>query len=206
MGIEFGSLAKDETLPPASSTDVENILASYKDAKIENTTPPPADPPLPEGVNDAPGEHATGTTGEEWRNNPAYYQTGKKAGQKRPERKGIDFTYNKDAKTEIKGSALITAAMFLTFIDIMIPLIIVGLNNWLSDTKISFSDLRMDDDVKKEINPIADATLKQLNIEGNPALLLGLMLSSTYTMNYFRARGLADEKKVVEQAEKGKTK
>lgn len=196
MAIEENTPAPLEQSTP-TTPDPSSLLSAYSVEK-EVITQPTVDTDLP----DEPipphldGEKPPVPDGQR------VYKTGKKAGQPRPDPKGPRMTYN-NQPTTIPASMFVTGAMFLMVIDMVFPMLIVAGNNFVSDVKVKLEQVRItaDKERKKEIEPLADATLKQLNIHGNPAAMLAFVMVTNWCWQLFAARALnapikKDEKEV----------
>lgn len=171
--------------PTTTNTDsVNDLLSGYKEAKIEEPIEPEHNP---ENIVQNLGESSEGLPPPDtnaWQGDKRYYQTGKRAGQLRPNR--VTVKYNHDATTSIPASQLVNGALFLAFINFIIPLAISGVHNWFNKkNKLAIKDLKLTNDEKKEIDPLMDATLKQLNINANPLILLIISLVGAYSVKYF---------------------
>ena len=180
MSIDIGSFDATNDLPKPDS--MEDLLSGYSTPKTETPAPvdeseaPPAEinqdqfaPPPPDPAN--------------YIGDKRFYQRGAKAGQLRPG--GVRATYNHNATSTIPATMLINGALFLSVINFIIPLTIVTINNWVSPReKMTLKDLRLTNEEKKEIDPLMDATLKQLNIQGNPLILLMITLTAAYSMKF----------------------
>jgi hypothetical protein len=175
-----------------SSSDLDSLLSEYKDNFTENENIEQI-----ESANSEPNGEVHTEAGENksvdanvWRNNPLYYQTGKKAGQLRKLAKKDTDT---PAEMEISGS-LIDGAMFIMLIDLLFPLAITFFNNKVSDVKINADDLQLSEKQKKDLTPIADNVVKQLTIKADPAWLLFIAMTGMYGFNFLSAKTLAETK------------
>lgn len=184
-------------IPVADSSDLENVLASYTEAATE--TPDPlannSGHVLPSPTN----EVNTGTV--QWQGNPLYYQTGKKAGQLRPSvtKPKIEFQQN-NTPTTISGE-IISGALFMTMVDLLLPLIIVAINNYFSKVKISPKDFELTDKQKKDLEPIAEKVAAQVRLTANPMVVLAFTLAGIYGMNLLKARMYAEAKMKTKPSE-----
>lgn len=192
MGLEIDLSADEPKIPEVSNSFGLN-LGDYSEPKEVIAAPvetsPIAEqfttiPPIENG--DSPS-FAKATEGN-WRGDNRYYQSGKKAGQLRPDPK-IKATYNHNATSNIPATMLINGALFLSVINFIIPMIIVTVNNYLTPKeKMGVKDLQLTKEEKKEIDPLMDATLKQLNIQANPLILLCITLVSSYAMKFVQKK------------------
>lgn len=124
-----------------------------------------------------------------WQGNPAYFQTGKKAGTLRP-----SMSHKAPAKEtmEISGT-LIDGAMFIMLVDMLFPLLIVVANNKMSKTQIEIEDIQLSEKQKKDLAPLADEVCKQLTLQANPAFLLLVGLGGIYGINFMVAKKVAEK-------------
>lgn len=184
MGLEILDLSNGN----ADDFPVDNLLSDYKDAATivepestikEEQTTVPEPPPYTDSEGRVPESV--------WRANPEkYFQRGSKKGLPRdkPFAK-TSATYNTAATSSIPATMLINGALFLSVVNFVIPMIIITANNWLyPKEKMVLKDLKFTDSEKKEIDPLMDATLKQLNINGNPLVLLLIILTAGYAMKF----------------------
>jgi len=202
MAIEFQEVTKIDDDFPASK-----MLEGYdQPAVIEEPTPvddinvkvdPEKQEPTATDITDAEGRVPESV----WRANPdKYFQRGAKKGLPRdkpatPMAK-TSVSFNKEATTTIPGGVLINGAIFITFINFIIPYTIVTVNRWLTKEKMNVKDLKLTGEERRDIDPLMDATLKQLNIMGNPLVLLGICLVATYSMKFANAKlGMNEEPK-----------
>jgi len=174
MAIEFNSLETDiEPLKEEKPDSLADTLSQYKDAKVETVSEPPSQ----NATEDVPDSN-------NWKGDPRFYQRGSKKGTLR-EKPYVKATYNHAASTSIPATMLINGALFLSVINFIIPLLICTVNNYMSPKeKVTVKDLQLSKEEKKEIDPLMDATLKQLNIQGNPLILLSITLVSAYAMKF----------------------
>jgi hypothetical protein len=116
-----------------------------------------------------------------WKGDPRYYQTGKKAGQLRPVR------LNKQP-VEISGNLIISGALLLMFIDMVFPVLISLANNRINKkTQVKPEQLRLTDEQKTQLIPLADAAAKNITVTANPFAVLGVALFGMYGANFISA-------------------
>ncbi len=119
-----------------------------------------------------------------------YYMKGKKKGQPRHAPYtpigARNFTPQQAnaISPQIQGGILITGGLFLTLINLIIPLLVSVLNNWLTDTKIKPEQMQLDKAQLKELDPVCDAVMKQMSMTGNPMVLLFIGLFSAYGLKF----------------------
>jgi hypothetical protein len=87
------------------------------------------------------------------------------------------------------SSSIITGALFMLFIDLVIPALITLINNKVSKKKIRAEQLKLSNDQRKELEPIADEVAKQINLQGNPVTVLVASLAAIYLGNLMLLRG-----------------
>ncbi len=112
--------------------------------------------------------------------NQEFYKTGKKAGQ--PKKPRVTVTPSQQQAT-LSGEIL-TGALFITLVDLCLPMIIAGLNNRFSKSKIKASDLYLSAKQKSELAPIADKVVKQFDFNANPNVLLIISMLGIYGANF----------------------
>jgi hypothetical protein len=116
-----------------------------------------------------------------WKGDPRYYQTGKKAGQLRPVR------LNKQP-VEISGNLIISGALLLMFIDMVFPVLISLANNRINKkTQVKPEQLRLTEEQKTQLIPLADAAAKNITVTANPFAVLGVALFGMYGANFISA-------------------
>lgn len=132
-----------------------------------------------------------------------FYKTGKKAGQPKPNRGATPYP-----KQPVPGSQsiqpgapiqnqLISGALFLTLIDLVLPLAITFINNQFSKVKIEASKLKLKDEQRKDMEPLCNEVVKYLNIQANPVLLLTISLGGLYAMNFMLMKMEAEAKQAI---------
>jgi hypothetical protein len=85
---------------------------------------------------------------------------------------------------KIAGSSVVSGALFLLLIDFVIPNIICLLNNKVSKKKINPALLKLSEDQRKELEPLADEVAKQINLKGNPMTIFIASLAAIYLGNF----------------------
>lgn len=84
------------------------------------------------------------------------------------------------------NAMLINAGMFLTLVNLIVPLAISGINNYIEKDKKKYIDLKrlaLTKDQIKELDPVVDAVIKQVSLTGNPLVLLFFGLFAAYGLN-----------------------
>ena len=95
----------------------------------------------------------------------------------------------KQDKMFISGE-VISGAMFITLIDLIIPMSIVTLNNTLdkSGRKMKVDELRMKASQRKELEPIAEEVMRELEVKANPIVIMIVSLISIYGLNFMNIK------------------
>lgn len=154
-------------------------LSEYKSLEPETVSAP-----------DQPTE--TPEQGEPDLNDPRFYfQSGKKKGQRRPVKEGVNVSFKTPNTTKVLTGEIISGALFLTMIDMIFPMVLAGVNNQFSKVKIDADKMQLTDKQKKELEPLFNAIVKAINFEGNPVLLGVVGLGSIYAMNFIMQRSIA---------------
>ena len=103
----------------------------------------------------------------------------------KPKRRGR----RKKIEPVIISGELLTGAMFLTLIDMLFPMIIATINNTIDKKKqVSAQSLKITQTQKNELEPIADAVMKEIQIKANPVYILIASMLSIYGMNFLKAK------------------
>ncbi len=171
---------------PAPVTDISSdatiagILSEYKTAEM-TIDPPKVDAPAGDAAQGPP----------DLSDPTKYFQSGKKKGQPKPGKGGRAANTmsaaglgNEGGTMNVPVSDLLTGALFISMIDILLPLLIEVVNNKFSKDKIKASDLTLTAEQQKRLSPIADELVKRLNLDLHPGLLLILGLAGIYGLNY----------------------
>jgi len=187
---------------PDTAADLDAILSTYNKAAQEST---------PTGGELFPGDRVSSTAAPNQgtpfsiTHDPAgsdpkqeYYKRGAKKGLPKPA-----GSQSKPKPTTIVASSLITGSLFITMIDIILPMVFAGLNNWRSKVKVDSDKMKMTQRQKDDLAPIGDAVVKELNINANPVALLLIGLGGIYGGNLVMLRNEA-EKEMKKAAEKAK--
>jgi hypothetical protein len=181
----------EETTPDVNTnaSEIENLLAGYTEAATE--TPEPITEVQPHNLPPVQTEESGPV---QWQGNPLYYQTGKKAGQLRAGavKPKVTVTPNQ-TETSISGE-IISGALFMTMIDLLLPLLFITANNYFSKTKIKAEDLQLTDKQKNELEPIAEKVAAQVRLTANPTVVLIFTLAGIYGLNFIKAKMIAEAK------------
>ena len=168
----------DEALSSAYSVPaVEEVSIQ---PSLQNLPPSPEPTVTPSQTE--VGESASG----DWRGNPLYYQTGKKAGQLRRKPR-ISVAYEPDPNDSTIGGDLISGAMFITIFDIFMPGFIVLINNWVVKDKkdfISLKEMQLEPSTVKRLEPLAEASLRRIKLKGDPMVWFFLSMAGCYAFRF----------------------
>lgn len=118
-----------------------------------------------------------------------YYVRGPKKGQPKPASKSKPIV---PQPTTIQASSFLTGAILLSMVDLIIPMALVGLNNWRSKVKLKPDSIKMTDAQKRELSPIADAVLKEMNVNASPTTLLMIALLGVYVPTFLMVKSDAE--------------
>lgn len=109
--------------------------------------------------------------------------------QKQAEEKPKIRRSRKKPEPMVLSGDIITGAMFLSLIDLAIPAIIMTINNTLDKShKITVEKMRLKASQKKELEPHAEAVMKQLELKANPVVLLLVSMISIYGLNFVNVK------------------
>jgi len=181
-----------EELTPEVNTnasEIENLLAGYTEAATD--TPEPIAEGTPHNLPTVQTEESGPV---QWQGNPLYYQTGKKAGQLRAGAVKPKVTVTPDNRETSISGEIISGALFMTMIDLLLPLIFITANNYFSKTKIKAEDLQLTDKQKNELEPIAEKVAAQVRLTANPTVVLIFTLAGIYGLNFIKAKMIAEAK------------
>lgn len=119
-----------------------------------------------------------------------YYVRGPKKGQPKPPKKvstpnGQQIPLQQQPQpTQLNLNTLITGAMFITLIDLLIPMSIAGLNNMFNKSvQLDSDQLRMTDRQKNDLSAIGDAVVRELKINAPHWVLMLIALFGIYGFN-----------------------
>lgn len=209
---------------PATGTgldELEKLLQTYDkpadiSAPIEATKPAPVNGDFPWLNNGGTGAtiqpEKVPSQGFSISHNPQgseepirYYKTGAKAGQIKPPRKSGKPAVNvPQTPNTLQASSFLNGAILLGMLDLLLPMVLCGLNNWRSKIKINPDKLGMTPKQKEELRPAADAVLKELNINASPSLILGIAIVGIYTTNLMLLRSESEAQMKIKQNEQAK--
>lgn len=83
--------------------------------------------------------------------------------------------------------AVINGAIFITMIDIFVPMIITAIHNKVSKKKIKLQDLKLEKSVKSELEPLCNEVIRSMNIQMNPSVALLLTVITMYSTAWMTA-------------------
>jgi len=178
-------IKEPETTATSEVDDLDAALAGYKSA-IEIEPEPEEEQteetPVSQPANNEPKTVATESS--DWRGNPLYYQSGKKAGQLR---KAMSHKAPPKEEMTISGT-LISGAMFIMLTDMLIPMLFTFANNSMSKKQIKVDDLQMTEKQKKDLEPVGNEVVKYLLLRANPVWLYLIATIGIYGINLLAAR------------------
>lgn len=173
-----------------AENDLNNILSGYREPM---TVQQPTQTTTPNTAQNLSSNNPTS-----WVGNPEYYQTGKKAGQKKPLNKA-KLTYVPPPNMEVSGEIL-TGAMCLTMIDFIIPMLISMTHNFMAKTKINYEDLKLTDKQRNELTPVANNVVKALKLNANPVAIAIVSLLCIYSVQTMVAIQKAKLKEKIDKS------
>lgn len=169
FGVTESEEPKNEPIKENLATsDIDDLLSGYKDVSLKDNSM------KPEGTKTSDNLFTQQPA------NPDVYLSGKKVGQPRKPRVG----YKKQQEQTSLSGEILTGALFITMIDLCLPMIITGLNNRFSKQKMKASDLSLTAKQKSELAPIADKVVKQFDFNANPNALLLFSILGIYGANF----------------------
>lgn len=197
---------------PSQATEMD-ALDAYLSGYKEKMDVPPANPALSNGALGVPGTQppaggaSTPFISHDPSQNPQqeFYKRGAKKGQPKPPKKGLAPPLTPSGTMGIQATALISGALFITMIDILLPLIIATLNNWKKGSvKINAEDMKLTASQKTELAPIGDGVVREYKINANPGALLLVAGIGMYSMAFLTAKSKAKERIEKERKQKEK--
>lgn len=172
------------------SMDFEELLKQYDSPAVES--PSLEDEPIIQRLPEEPKPEPQPQDETAWQGNPLYYQSGKKQGQLRQLKpRGITVGYQPSSEPQEIGGDLISGAMFMSIIDMLIPGLIVVINNFLVKDKkdiLKISEMQLDEKQIKKLEPLTEATLKQIKLRANPSVLLIFTLLGLYSIQFAKIK------------------
>lgn len=169
----------------ADPREIERLLGTYNTAMKVDTSP--ADNTPPQSQTQAPGQV----------NKATHFVRGPKKGQLKPQgyqQPSVAWRPNKDEVTEL-GGEIITGALLLMLTDILIPGLIVVLNNQFSKDKIDMELLQMTEKQKKTLEPVAERVASYIRLSANPIVIFIIANVGIYGLNFLMLKQLAKQKK-----------
>lgn len=90
----------------------------------------------------------------------------------------------------LEADGIISGALFITIIDLILPMAIATVNNVIDKNgqKVSAHQLKMTQTQRNELEPIATEIMKQAMIKGNPMFLLVLSMIGIYGGNFVQQK------------------
>lgn len=176
---------------PKESGEVEIDLSEYSEpVVIPQPEPEPVKSPIIDmGIPlDEPQAEETVSNEPAWKGNPEYFQTGAKAGQKRQRKPRTRMQYTGAYEESTISADIITGAMFISLVDLLIPMLFVTINNYLTGEKLKPTDLSLSAEQCRKLEPVADKAMSYIKLRGNPLIILGLTLLGMYSMQLVKAK------------------
>lgn len=177
--------------------ELQSLLSGYtKPATVIET--PAEKPAMPEPSQQAPPPMQPNGA-PHWYGNPLYYQSGKKQGQLKPPPKKSIFaqpqvSVNTDTTSTIGGD-VITGALFLSMVNLMLPMLFSLIHNMIVRDKrkrIDYEHLQLPDKDLRQLETLADKALKHIKIEANPVAVLLFAMVGMYGMQFATVKMLTD--------------
>lgn len=176
--------------------ELQTLLAGYsKPATVIET--PGEKPAESQPVQSPPPVQPNGSP--HWYGNPLYYQSGKKQGQLKPPPKKSIFapphvSVNTDTTSTIGGD-VITGALFLSMVNLLLPMLFSLIHNMIVKDKrkrIDYEHLQLPDKDIRQLETLADKALKHIKIEANPVAVLIFAMVGMYGMQFATVKMLTD--------------
>ena len=171
----------------ANPNDLETLLAGYNEpAKVDS-------PPVQQSQT---VQTPNNNDPVSWQGNPLYYQRGKKKGTLRPN--GARPFYNQPASMSVNpepstiSGDFISGALFLTIINLLLPMLFSIANNMVSKKKVAYEDLQIDEKALKQLEQLSEKALRHVKIEANPVAVLLFTMFGLYAMQFMTVKMLND--------------
>ncbi len=94
----------------------------------------------------------------------------------------------KKVKKLVISGEIITGLLFITLLDLVLPMAMTSVNNALTGEKMSQTDLKLTQTQKNELEPIADEVMKELQLKADPIFILIVSFISIYGMKFMDAK------------------
>jgi hypothetical protein len=85
-------------------------------------------------------------------------------------------------------NSIITGSLFITMVDLLLPMIMAFLHNKTSKKKIEASDLQLTEKQKKDLEPICNEVVKKISFGSDPVTMLIISLIGIYGFNLMALR------------------
>jgi len=171
----------------ANPNDLETLLSGYNEPAKVDAPPVQQSQTVQNPNNNGPVS---------WEGNPLYYQRGKKKGTLRPARpfysQHASMSVNPEPST-ISGD-FISGALFLTIINLLLPMLFSIANNMVSKKKVAYEDLQIDEKALKQLEQLSEKALRHVKIEANPVAVLLFTMLGLYAMQFMTVKMLNDVK------------
>jgi len=200
----------DETIQPPTESgmdDIEKIISAYNQkaeisVPMQNHSPSPSES---DGVRPIPFiSHDPSQVPKQ-----EFYKSGRKAGQPKPPRKGTAPPLNPAGQLSIQATVFITGAIFLSMVDLLIPLISTTIYNFIQSKKkdgiiLDCEKMKMTPSQKADLAPVGDAVVRELKLSGSPTVLFLTGLAGVYFMNFIMHKTLTESKALKTKLENEK--
>lgn len=189
-----------------AASELDNILSEYKEPALSNEpTPSDIDAGLFGGKSSVtPKKEPFISHDPTLAPKQEFYKTGKKAGQPKPQKKGTAPPLNPAGQLSIQATTFITGAVFITMVDLLIPLFITGVYNWMQSRKkdgltLEYEKLKMSPSQRNDLAVVGDAVVRELKISGSPTALFIMGLAGVYFMNFILQKSLAEKEALLKK-------
>lgn len=172
----------------ATPEEVEKLLGNFRDVPMTVDTPVNQTVTAP-----APGQKLDPKT---------HFVRGPKRGQVKPT--GYPVTGARPPVVQVQPNPndmstvtgeIITGALLLMLTDILIPGLIVVINNQFSKDKIDIEKLQMNEKQKKTLEPVADKVAYYIKISANPLVIYLIANIGIYGLNFLMLKQLSKKPK-----------
>jgi len=184
-----------QTIVSENKGGLEDFFSSYKES-IKVPNPEHVEVPINSGIK-LPNENDIPLNSE------LRFRRGEKKGQLKPNWKDL---YSKQSNPSInsgpanpsinsgqahhdtiKENAVITGAVLLILIDVVLPEFVAMIGNKYvkkkGEKKIESKQIKLTNEQRRDLSPLADAAAKHLNVDANPVVLFAIALVGVYTSN-----------------------
>lgn len=183
--------------------EIDRLLQAYQQPAEGGTAKPDLNNPIQNSI--PVSESKPFITHEQHTAKQEYYQRGAKKGQPKPPKKGTAPPLNPAGQLSIQATVFITGAIFITLVDLLLPLAITGIYNWINSKKkdgvlLDYEKMKMTPSQRSDLAPVGDAVVRELKLNGSPTLLFLLGLVGVYFMNFILNKSKAEKDLMLKQA------